>query len=86
MADIISAAKFITPALGDLPGALKGRLADTNKNLVVTTLNILASIATAMGPAVKKYLPVLGSAIIHVLSDAKVCCSPNTMHCLIPRF
>ena len=31
---IISAAKFIQPSLGELPGALKGRLADSNKNLV----------------------------------------------------
>ena len=32
--DIISQAKFIQPSLGDLPSALKGRLADSNKNLV----------------------------------------------------
>ena len=70
--EIITTAKFITPALGDLPGALKSRLADSNKNLVVTTLNILASIATAMGPAVKKFLPIYGTATFHVLSDAKV--------------
>lgn len=31
---IISAAKFIQPSLGELPGGLKGRLADSNKNLV----------------------------------------------------
>lgn len=32
--DILAAAKFIEPSLGDLPGALKGRLGDSNKNLV----------------------------------------------------
>lgn len=32
--DIIAAAKFIQPSLGDLPGALKARLGDSNKNLV----------------------------------------------------
>ena len=32
--DILSQAKFIQPSLGDLPSALKGRLADSNKNLV----------------------------------------------------
>ena len=32
--DMLSAAKFIQPSLGDLPGALKARLNDSNKNLV----------------------------------------------------
>ena len=31
---IIAAAKFVQPSLGDLPGALKGCLGDSNKNLV----------------------------------------------------
>ena len=34
VADILKEAKFIEPSLGDLPGALKGRLSDANKNLV----------------------------------------------------
>lgn len=32
--EILKAAKFIEPHLGDLPGALKARLGDSNKNLV----------------------------------------------------
>ena len=36
VAEILAAAKFIKPSLGDLPGALKGRLVDTNKKLVST--------------------------------------------------
>ena len=32
--DIVTQAKFIQPSLGELPGALKGRLGDSNKNLV----------------------------------------------------
>ncbi len=32
--EIITQAKFIQPSLGDLPGGLKGRLGDSNKNLV----------------------------------------------------
>ena len=32
--DIIAQAKFIQPSLGELPGGLKGRLGDSNKNLV----------------------------------------------------
>ena len=37
---IISGAKFITAELGDLPGALKARLGDSNKNLVGKFLHI----------------------------------------------
>ena len=32
--DIVTQAKFIQPSLGELPGALKARLGDSNKNLV----------------------------------------------------
>lgn len=32
--EIVSAAKFIQPSLGELPAALKARLGDSNKNLV----------------------------------------------------
>ena len=31
---IFNEAKYVTPNLGDLPGALKARLGDSNKNLV----------------------------------------------------
>ncbi|XP_062513637.1 cytoskeleton-associated protein 5-like isoform X2 [Corticium candelabrum] len=71
VSEILSAAKFITPALGDLPPALKGRLSDSNKNLVVTTLEIVSNIATAMGSPVAKYLKAWGPGVINVLSDGK---------------
>ncbi len=32
--EILKAAKFIEPNLGELPAGLKGRLGDSNKNLV----------------------------------------------------
>ena len=35
IADILKEAKFIEPSLGELPGALKARLSDANKNLVM---------------------------------------------------
>jgi cytoskeleton-associated protein 5 len=71
VSEILSAAKFITPALGDLPPALKGRLSDSNKNLVVTTVGIISNIATAMGPPVAKYIKVWGPGLLNVLSDGK---------------
>lgn len=39
--DILSAAKFITPELGELPPALKARLGDSNKNLVSLQKTVL---------------------------------------------
>lgn len=45
----------ITPELGDLTGLLITRLKDNQRNLVVTTLAILAEIATSMGPPIVKY-------------------------------
>lgn len=38
----------------ELFGALKGRLYDSNKNLVMATLTTLGNIASAMGAAVEK--------------------------------
>lgn len=35
VAAVISEAKFIKPSIGDLPLALKGRLSDSNKILVI---------------------------------------------------
>lgn len=37
--DIVTQAKFIQPSLGELPGALKARLGDSNKNLVSLSLH-----------------------------------------------
>ena len=37
--DIVTQAKFIQPSLGELPGALKARLGDSNKNLVSLPLH-----------------------------------------------
>lgn len=69
--DIISQAKFIQPSLGDLPSALKGRLADSNKNLVVTSLNIIGSLATAMGSSCSKFNKVFVPGILSTLADGK---------------
>ncbi|XP_035520994.1 cytoskeleton-associated protein 5 [Morone saxatilis] len=71
-AAIISDAKFITPNIGELPLALKGRLGDSNKILVQQTLTILQQLATAMGSGLKQHIKALGIPIITVLGDSKV--------------
>ena len=38
----------------ELFGALRGRLYDSNKNLIMATLSTIGGIASAMGPAVEK--------------------------------
>lgn len=40
--------------VGELFGALKGRLFDTNKNLVISTLSTIGCVASSMGAAVEK--------------------------------
>ncbi|XP_062405946.1 cytoskeleton-associated protein 5-like isoform X3 [Sardina pilchardus] len=71
VAAVISEAKFIKPSIGDLPPALKGRLSDSNKILVVQSLTILQQIATAMGPALKQHVKSVGIPIITMLADSK---------------
>jgi hypothetical protein len=39
---------------GELFGALRGRLYDSNKNLIMTALTTIGGVASAMGPAVEK--------------------------------
>lgn len=68
---IISEAKFIQPSLGELPGALKARLGDSNKNLVVTTLGIVSSLATSMGSACSKFVKAFIPGVFQTLTDSK---------------
>uniref|UniRef100_A0A8B9QFH8 Cytoskeleton associated protein 5 n=1 Tax=Apteryx owenii TaxID=8824 RepID=A0A8B9QFH8_APTOW len=68
---IINDAKFIQPNIGELPGALKSRLNDSNKILVQQTLSILQQLAAAMGPNIKQHVKNLGVPIITVLGDSK---------------
>ncbi|RDD44949.1 Cytoskeleton-associated protein 5 [Trichoplax sp. H2] len=69
--EIVSAAKFITPNLGELPGALKDRFSDSNKNLVVNALGIASNIAAAMGPPIQRQLKTFLPAILNTLGDGK---------------
>ncbi|XP_024016718.1 protein MOR1 isoform X2 [Eutrema salsugineum] len=58
---------------GDLFGGLRGRLLDSNKNLVMQTLTTIGGVASAMGPAVEK-------ASKGILSDVLKCLGDNKKH------
>lgn len=64
-------------ALGDLFGALKGRLHDSNKNLIMSTLSTIGALASAMGPPVEKSSKVLfcfsSSRFIKILMPNQMC-------------
>ncbi|MCL7034943.1 hypothetical protein MKW94_023873 [Papaver nudicaule] len=57
----------------ELFAALRGRLNDSNKNLVMTTLSTVGGVASAMGPAVEK-------ASKGILSDVLKCIGDNKKH------
>lgn len=76
--EILKNAKFIEPNLGDLPGALKGRLGDSNKNLVMTTLNIVSTLASSMGSSCSRHAKILVPGILSTLTDSKVCGRTDT--------
>ncbi|XP_020521683.1 protein MOR1 isoform X2 [Amborella trichopoda] len=55
----------------ELFGALRGRLYDTNKNLVILTLGTIGNIASAMGSAVDKASKGILSDVFKCLGDNK---------------
>ncbi|XP_030501209.2 protein MOR1 [Cannabis sativa] len=57
----------------ELFGALRGRLGDSNKNLVMATLTCIGNVAVAMGPAVEK-------ASKGILADVLKCLGDNKKH------
>jgi len=61
----------ITSDLGDLAGVLNTRLRDHQRNLVSTTLTILAEIATAMGRDITKFIPQFMEDVLSTLAEAK---------------
>ncbi|KAK6267582.1 hypothetical protein QUC31_011742 [Theobroma cacao] len=56
---------------GELFGALRGRLYDSNKNLVMATLTTIGGVASALGPAVEKASKGILSDILKCLGDNK---------------
>ncbi|KAG8385593.1 hypothetical protein BUALT_Bualt03G0061300 [Buddleja alternifolia] len=64
--------KRIQPSgTGELFGALKSRLHDSNKNLIMATLSTLGALASAMGQAVEKSSKGILSDILKCLGDNK---------------
>ncbi|XP_050225850.1 protein MOR1 isoform X2 [Mercurialis annua] len=69
---IEEASKRIQPTgTGELIGALRGRLYDSNKNLVMATLTTIGGVASAMGPAVEKSSKGILSDILKCIGDNK---------------
>ncbi|VFQ78444.1 unnamed protein product [Cuscuta campestris] len=56
---------------GDLFGALRARLYDSNKNIIMSTLSTIGAVASAMGPAVEKSSKGILSDILKCLGDNK---------------
>ncbi|KAK9693990.1 hypothetical protein K7432_013644 [Basidiobolus ranarum] len=66
-----AANKRIKQYVLDLPGALKGRLADSNKNLMIMTLETLSIMAIAMGHPFEKSCRIVLPSVLGCLSDNK---------------
>ncbi|KAL0398629.1 UNVERIFIED_CONTAM: protein MOR1 [Sesamum radiatum] len=56
---------------GELFGALKSRLHDSNKNLIIATLSTIGALASAIGPPVEKSSKGLLSDVLKCLGDNK---------------
>ncbi|CAA0825263.1 Protein MOR1 [Striga hermonthica] len=56
---------------GELFGALRSRLHDSNKNLIIATLNTIGALASAMGQPVEKASKGILSDILKCLGDNK---------------
>ncbi|RHN39552.1 putative VHS domain-containing protein [Medicago truncatula] len=56
---------------GELFGSLRGRLYDSNKNVVLATLTTIGNLASAMGQAVEKSSKSIVSDILKCLGDNK---------------
>nr|XP_043618716.1 protein MOR1 isoform X2 [Erigeron canadensis] len=55
----------------ELFGALRGRLYDSNKNLIMATLTSISGLALAMGPAIEKSSKGILSDVVKCLGDNK---------------
>ncbi|KAM1232436.1 hypothetical protein ACFX13_042991 [Malus domestica] len=64
--------KRIQPTgMAELFGALRGRLYDSNKNLVAATLTVVGNVASAMGAQVEKFSKGILSDVLKCLGDNK---------------
>ncbi|KRZ48785.1 Cytoskeleton-associated protein 5 [Trichinella nativa] len=79
---IISEAKLINGKLAGLPSVLKQRLADSNKNLSQSALNICQLIATSGGPTVREHVRIIVPGVIGLLTDSKPAVRQNALSVL----
>ncbi|XP_055925543.1 cytoskeleton-associated protein 5-like isoform X1 [Argiope bruennichi] len=79
---IISDAKFISPNLGELPLALKPRLADTNKRLALQALNLCQMLGTSLGSQCSKQIRNFAPGILTCLGDNKANVRAAAVQCL----
>ncbi|XP_028967219.1 cytoskeleton-associated protein 5-A, partial [Galendromus occidentalis] len=79
---IINEASAITPDLGELPKALKARIADTNKNLATSAIKLCQSLIEAMGPHGSKHAQLFLPAVMSALADSKVSVRTASISCL----
>ncbi|KAL3519697.1 hypothetical protein ACH5RR_017846 [Cinchona calisaya] len=64
---------------GELFGALRGRLYDSNKNLIIATLSTIGGVASSMGAAVEKSSKGILSDVLKCLGDNK----KHTRECIL---
>ncbi|KFM68160.1 Cytoskeleton-associated protein 5, partial [Stegodyphus mimosarum] len=82
ISNIISEAKFVSPNLGDLPNALRPRLADTNKKLALQALNICQMLGTSLGSNCSKQIRNFAPGILICLGDNKAHVRTAALQCL----
>eukprot|EP01012_Entosiphon_sulcatum_P017637 TRINITY_DN2237_c0_g1_i2.p1 TRINITY_DN2237_c0_g1~~TRINITY_DN2237_c0_g1_i2.p1 ORF type:complete len:1590 (-),score=328.08 TRINITY_DN2237_c0_g1_i2:288-4868(-) len=69
---VLNRYRNITPNVGGLIGALKARLADSNKNLTMQATRLLGLVAQGIGAPVKAHLKVFVPGLLALLGDNKV--------------
>lgn len=81
--DILNQAKYIENKLGDLPQELKKRFKDSNKLLLITTLEILTQLGEALGSRyLHEYLPTFLEGVVTSLADSKPKVRQTALACM----
>lgn len=79
---ILQSNRRIALVEGDLISALKARLSDSNKNLVIETLEIISLLAESTGKAFERNVKILLEGCIQVLVDNKPQSRAAALKCL----
>eukprot|EP01135_Chromosphaera_perkinsii_P011858 Nk52_evm1s2514 gene=Nk52_evmTU1s2514 len=66
-----SCKKKIGPNLGELVAVLKARTGDSNMHIQASSLNMLGTLASAMGPPISKHLFSFGTKLLNSLGHSK---------------